>query len=102
VQKTVEVHELLEVLLSNRPIVQSSVWVQLINKSDFYQLVDCVSNIIPLRVKFTTYKFMYINTLRTGIFFLYNNHKSLIKLKSLFLVKHALLPFLLLLYLSCN
>jgi hypothetical protein len=30
------------------------VWVQLINISDFSQLFDCVSNIIPLKVKLTT------------------------------------------------
>jgi hypothetical protein len=44
-----------------------------------------------------------VNTLRTGIFFLYINHKSLIQSKvTFFLVNHALLPFFLLLYLLCN
>jgi hypothetical protein len=35
VQKTVWVAEAVEVLLSNRPVVQYSVWVLLINISDF-------------------------------------------------------------------
>jgi hypothetical protein len=36
------VAEALEALLSNRPVVQCSVWVQLINISDFSQLFDCI------------------------------------------------------------
>jgi hypothetical protein len=38
------------VLLSNRLVVQCSVSVRLINISDFSQLFDCVSNIIPLNI----------------------------------------------------
>jgi hypothetical protein len=34
-----------------------------------------------------------VNTLWTGIFFLYINHKSLIQSSHFFLVNHALLPF---------
>jgi hypothetical protein len=41
VQRTVWVAEALEVLLSNRPVVQCSVWVQLINISDFSQIFVC-------------------------------------------------------------
>jgi hypothetical protein len=61
VQKTVGVAESFKVLLSNRPVVQCSVSVRLINISDFYQSFDYVSNIIPLEVKFTIYKFTYSN-----------------------------------------
>jgi hypothetical protein len=58
VQKTVGVAESFEVLLSNRLVVQCSVWVRLINISDFSQLFVCVSNIVPLKGKFTTYIFI--------------------------------------------
>jgi hypothetical protein len=60
-RKTVGVAESFEVLLSNRPIVKCSVSVRLINVSDFSRLFDCVSNIIPLKVKFATYKLIYSN-----------------------------------------
>jgi hypothetical protein len=66
VQKTVWVAETLEVLHSNRPVAQCSVWVQLINISDFSQLFDCVSNIIPLRVKSATYKLMYTSNCKSA------------------------------------
>jgi hypothetical protein len=55
VQKTVGVAESFKVLLSHRPVAQCSLSVRLINISDFSQLFDCVSNIIPLKVKYTIY-----------------------------------------------
>jgi hypothetical protein len=57
VQKTVGAAESFEVLLSNYPVVQCSVLVRIINISDFSQSFPCVSNIIPLTVKFTIYQF---------------------------------------------
>jgi hypothetical protein len=60
------VAESFDVLLSNCTVAQCSVWVQLINVSDFSQLFDCVSNVIPLKVKFTTYKLMYINNCKSA------------------------------------
>jgi hypothetical protein len=69
VQKTVEVAESFQALLSNHPVAQSSVSVQLINISDSSQLFDCISNIIPFKVKFITYKSMYSNNCIPG-----NNH----------------------------
>jgi hypothetical protein len=64
VHRTVGVAESFEVLLSNRPVVQCLVSVHLLNISDFLKLFVCLSNIIPSKVKFTTYKFMYINNCR--------------------------------------
>jgi hypothetical protein len=55
VQKTVGVAESFQLLLSSRTVVQCSVSVRLINIYDFSQLFDCVSNIVPLTVKFTIY-----------------------------------------------